>query len=196
MPTATRTTLTSALGLLLLTAHASSAADALSVIEARCLNCHGGSKTKGGLDLRTRDALVKGGDSGPVVVPGDHRASLMYKLVAHAEEPHMPQKGEKLSGAEVEQLAKWIDAGARYERELTSGSAPSTNPALPGGAAAGAAISAASPMVVTEEDRRFWSFRPLVRAEPPHVRDEAWVRNPVDCFVRAAQEAKGLAPAP
>src|SRR5687767_864565 len=51
-------------------------------------------------------------------------------------------------------------------------------------------------MVVTDEDRQFWSFRPLVRVEPPQLKDEAWARTPLDRFVRAAQEAKGRTPAP
>ncbi|MBI3877502.1 MAG: hypothetical protein HY300_16350, partial [Verrucomicrobia bacterium] len=54
--------------------------DALAVLEANCVSCHGGEKTKGGLDLTTRESLMRGGESGPSVVPGKPQSSLLYQL--------------------------------------------------------------------------------------------------------------------
>src|SRR5262245_46011677 len=55
------------------------------LLQRACLECHGGKKTRGGLDLGTREALLRGGDSGPAVVPGDVKKSLLHRLVSHAE---------------------------------------------------------------------------------------------------------------
>src|SRR5688500_7224104 len=66
------------------------------VLVASCLKCHGGEKVRGGLDLATRAGLLHPGDSGAVVVPGDHQKSLLWRLVNHLEDPHMPEKGGKL----------------------------------------------------------------------------------------------------
>jgi mono/diheme cytochrome c family protein len=146
----------------------------------RCVKCHGGDKTRGGLSLLTREALLKGGDDGPVVVPFDARASRLYQLAAHLDKPPMPppDQGPRLTAEQLRHLAAWIDLGAPYDRPLLD----------KGGAK--------KPLVVTEEDRRFWSFRPLARAPLPPVRDTSWGRNAIDRFALAALEARGLAPNP
>ena len=147
------------------------------VLVASCLKCHGGEKVRGGLDLATRGGLLHPGDSGAVVVPGDHRKSRLWRLVSHLEEPHMPEKGAKLSDASIAKIAEWIDAGALYDRPLIE----------KGGALKGKAD-------VTEEDRKFWSYAPLGKHVPPKVKDEAWVRTDADRFVLAKLEEKGIAP--
>ncbi len=88
------------------------------ILENSCVRCHTPEKRKGGLDLTTRETLLKGGDSGPAAVPGRSKESLLYKLVARLDEPYMPKKGEKLPDAAIAALAAWIDAGAKYERPL------------------------------------------------------------------------------
>jgi mono/diheme cytochrome c family protein len=146
----------------------------------RCVKCHGGDKTRGGLNLVTREALLKGGDDGTVLVPFDARASRLYHLAAHLDKPPMPppEQGPRLTAEQVRNLADWIDLGAPYDKPLLE----------KGGAK--------KPLIVTEEDRRFWSFRPLVRAPLPAVQDAAWCRTPIDRFILAALEARGLAPNP
>ena len=77
------------------------------ILETHCLGCHGGGSEKSsGLDLSTRDRLLRGGDRGPDVVPGNANASLLYKLVSHAEKPHMPLGGEKLSKEAVANISQ------------------------------------------------------------------------------------------
>src|SRR5713226_3568719 len=66
------------------------------VFEKSCLPCHGPQTKSAGLDLSTRDGLVRGGAHGAAVVPGDPKASLLYKLVAQEAEPHMPYKSDPL----------------------------------------------------------------------------------------------------
>src|SRR5262245_50660594 len=55
-----------------------------------CLKCHGGEKTRGGLDMASRETLLKGGDNGRVIEPGQGKASKLVRLAAGLDEPHMP----------------------------------------------------------------------------------------------------------
>lgn len=73
-----------------------------------CFKCHGEVKQKGELDLTTLPAMLKGGDSGPAIVPGDPTASLVYKFVQPGAEQHMPPKDYQLSEDEIALLKMWI----------------------------------------------------------------------------------------
>jgi hypothetical protein len=86
----------------------------LPLFEAKCLLCHGETLKQHGLDLRTRDGLLRGGESGPAIVPGAARTSLLYKKV---DSGAMPSGGEKLNAQAVELIREWIDAGALREGE-------------------------------------------------------------------------------
>jgi hypothetical protein len=68
----------------------------LPVLEKQCLMCHQGDSKKGGLDLTSREALLKGGGNGPAILPGNAKESLLYKLIAHEREPVMPYRMDKL----------------------------------------------------------------------------------------------------
>lgn len=148
------------------------------LLKENCVKCHGGGKTRGGLDLTTREALLKGGEDGQVVVPGNARGSLLYRLVAHLDEPHMPSKEPKLPADAIAQIARWIDLGAPYDAPLVD------------------QATKAAGLQVTEDDRRFWSFAPLTRPTPPRVKNSRWVKNDIDRFILARLEEKGLKPAP
>src|SRR5690242_9269798 len=71
------------------------------LLSERCLKCHGGDKVRSGLDLSSREALLKCGDNGVVVVPFKSKESRLGKLVAHLEQPHMPPKEPKLADEQV-----------------------------------------------------------------------------------------------
>ncbi|MFO0952805.1 MAG: DUF1549 domain-containing protein [Isosphaeraceae bacterium] len=143
------------------------------VLVANCLECHGGKSVKGEFDLSDRRPLVSSG-----AIEGGGKASHLYALITHAEEPHMPHKRPKLPAADAEAIAKWIDLGAPYDRPLKEGPL----------------AAAARPEGPTAEDRNYWAFRPLRPAAPPAVRDASWPKTPVDRFILAALEAKGIAP--
>jgi mono/diheme cytochrome c family protein len=81
------------------------------LIQAKCLKCHG-EKLKGDLDLRTPAGILKGGESGAVIVPGKPEQSLLYEKVLKGEMP--PKKEGRLSEAEVERIREWISAGAKF----------------------------------------------------------------------------------
>src|SRR5262245_47837218 len=83
------------------------------ILESRCLRCHGGRATKGGLSLATADALRAGGDSGPAVEPGRPGESLLIEKVT-GDPPEMPKGGKPLSTDEVATLRRWIERGAHW----------------------------------------------------------------------------------
>ncbi|MCC7419262.1 MAG: hypothetical protein IT428_03160 [Planctomycetaceae bacterium] len=85
--------------------------DVLPILEAKCNRCHGGRSRGGQLDLRTLDALMKGGVTGPAIKKGDAKKSLMIELMHYNE---MPPKKEKLrvTKEELDLMRKWIDTGA------------------------------------------------------------------------------------
>lgn len=139
-----------------------------------CLDCHGGKSTKSDFNLATREALM---DSGFV---GDSQAdSYLMELVRHTAEPKMPFKEPKLSDDVVKRIGEWIDLGAPYDSPLTDVDSQPTGP-----------------MVVTDEDRQFWSFEPLSKPHPPRVNNEQWCRTDIDRFILSALEEKGLAANP
>ncbi|MDG3005580.1 PSD1 and planctomycete cytochrome C domain-containing protein [Paludisphaera mucosa] len=137
-----------------------------------CQACHGPEKQKGGLRLDARPALVEGGDTGPAMVPGDPAKSLILAAVRQTGDLKMPPKG-KLPPEKVAALERWIAAGAPW-------------------------TESAAPAVTTRQEAwsRHWAFRPVVDPPVPTPADPAWLRTPVDAFVRARLDAAGLPPSP
>src|SRR5437764_15365099 len=88
--------------------------DIRPILKAHCFDCHGeGEKLKGGLDLRLRRLMLKGGDEGPVIVPGKPGQSLLFKLVHSGE---MPKRDKKLTREQVSLIKQWIATGANTAR--------------------------------------------------------------------------------
>src|SRR5437868_6358674 len=82
------------------------------LLDSRCISCHGPDKVKGGLRLDTRAAAIKGGDTGPALIPGKPSDSLLLQAVTHAKaDLEMPPK-EKLTKADIQVLEHWIRDGA------------------------------------------------------------------------------------
>ncbi len=153
-------------------------AEARAILTANCLKCHGPAKQKGGLRLDSRDAAVSKADSGaPAVVPHKPDASELIRRVTAADaKTRMPPGDTPLTAGQIDTLRKWIDAGAAWPRE---GPAP--------------ANTGKTELVVTDEDRKHWAFRPLGPVALPA--DAKLTRTPVDRFILAALTAKGLTPA-
>jgi len=143
------------------------------VLVAQCYECHAADseKIKGGLALDTRAGIRKGGDSGPAVVPGNVKASLLIAALRHEDGLEMPPKS-KLSDEQIAEFVKWIEAGAIDPRDGDA-----------------AKITSA---IDIEQGRQFWAFqRPAKPALPP-LKNEAWPLTETDRFVRAAQEKNGV----
>ena len=77
-----------------------------------CNNCHAGGQRKGNFVLGTYAELMAGGESGPVIVPGNPDGSQLYRMVTKQEEPFMPRKGDPLTQAQLDTLRQWIQDGA------------------------------------------------------------------------------------
>jgi hypothetical protein len=137
------------------------------ILAGTCVKCHGAAKSSGGLRLDSRDAMLKGGESGPAVVPGDPQNSLMLRAIRHENtELEMPP-GELLPEAVRADLTEWVAAGAKW----------------PQASAAGGSISGL----------RHWAFEPLSDVAPPHD-PTGWATRPVDRFIAAGLRERGLRP--
>jgi hypothetical protein len=86
------------------------------MLQAKCLGCHGdGEELEGALDLRNREAMLRGGKSGPALVPGNSCASLIYQTLLRTDERMMPPRDrDRLSAEEIAALKTWIDDGAPW----------------------------------------------------------------------------------
>jgi len=148
------------------------------ILAEHCYECHSIEKgsSKGGLILDSRDGMLKGGDQGPAVVPGNVAKSLLL-LAVHYGDPEiaMPpkKKGGKIADAKIAALEKWVKMGAP---------APVGN----GNKLTG----------LTEKAKQHWAYLPLKAVTPPEVKNKAWVKGPIDAFILAKLEAAGLVPNP
>ena len=84
--------------------------DIKAIMAKFCFECHGVEKTESGLDLRTVESMLKGGESGPALVPGKPEESLLFKMV-HKEK--MPPDGDMPGAVDIERVRRWIASGAR-----------------------------------------------------------------------------------
>ena len=152
---------------------------AYEVLKNNCFACHGATKTSG-LDLRSREAMLAGGQRGPALSPANLKRSLLFAMASHATEPAMPP-GKKLADADIDTLRQWILAGA--ELNLDSAPAVQEEPKI-------------AERPITLEERNFWAFKKPQNVNPPQVTDAAWNRNPVDSFLRKEMVAWKLKPTP
>src|SRR6266568_2621300 len=98
------------------------------IFEASCIKCHGRGRTKGDLSIETRDTLLKGGESGPAMVPGKSEQSRVIELVAGLDpDSVMPQKGKRLTPEQIGLLRAWIDQGAAWDASISFAKPPPAN---------------------------------------------------------------------
>ncbi|MGH7172104.1 MAG: PSD1 and planctomycete cytochrome C domain-containing protein [Gemmataceae bacterium] len=143
-----------------------------------CFKCHADKKQRGSLRVDSRAALMTGGDLGPTFVPGKPEESLLIKAVRHEDELKMPPK-KKLAKEQIADLTKWVRMGAPWPG---SDAAPS----IPG----------KRPFQISERDRAHWAFQAIKRPPIPAVKNQQWVRNPIDAFILAKLEARAFSPNP
>jgi hypothetical protein len=143
-----------------------------------CFQCHGGEKVESELDLTDRAGLMKGGVAGPSVVPGDAKKSVLFRMVSHTRKAYMPYEADKLPEATIKEIGEWIELGAAYDKPLLEKKDDWQT------------------RKIAREARDHWSFQPLQRVPLPPVKQEAWIASPVDRFILAKLEAKGVAPNP
>jgi hypothetical protein len=142
----------------------------------RCYECHSAQaeKLKGGLFLDTKEGVLKGGDSGPAIVPGNPDKSLLIKAVRYtSDDLQMPPKNKRLPDEQIADLEEWVKMGApdpRTGQEAVRGDARSS--------------------------KDHWAFQPIKPVSLPTVRNTRWIQSPVDAFILAKLEEKGLTPNP
>jgi hypothetical protein len=142
--------------------------DIKPLLAKNCYECHGAQKQRADLRLDTATGALKGGRSGPAIVPGRSNQSKLIKAVTGADDTKlMPPREPRLTAKQIDLLKAWIDQGAK----------------APTNEVAGATL-------------KHWAFQTPVRPAEPAVKNNAWVRNPIDRFILARLEKEGLVPAP
>ena len=134
------------------------------VLVGTCFRCHGDTKTSGELRIDSREMLLKGGESGPAIVPGDPEASLLIRAIGRqADVSAMPPEMEKaLQPDQVADFVAWITAGANWPEKSAK-----------------------------FETANHWAFEPIRDVAPPVVRETDWLKTSMDAFIAAKQEANG-----
>ncbi len=152
--------------------------DMIPIMLRHCTSCHGRHRQEGGLDLRTKAAMLHGGKSGAAIVPGKPAESLLLKKINAGEMPPATRLVEAcvkpIEKTETEILTRWIAAGAP-EVMVEADVATRTLDAL-----------------VSEKDREFWAFQSPRAVTVPTVRNPTRLRNPIDNFILQKLEEKGL----
>src|ERR1041385_8909963 len=80
------------------------------ILSDHCTKCHAGVKQKAGIDLRTPQTILQGGDDGPIVVPGDAKNSKLFKALQSKSDPHMPPlESKQLDDEQIAMIERWIE---------------------------------------------------------------------------------------
>lgn len=140
------------------------------ILDEHCLKCHGNAKQWAGLRLDSREAILKGGDSGPAAVAGEPDASLLIRAVRHEDENLKMPQDNKLTDQQVEILSSWVKSGLPFPMASTAAK--------------------------RNRDPNHWAFNPPTEVVIPTVQDSAWPQSDLDRFILSRLEASGLAPAP
>ena len=145
------------------------------VLADHCYKCHSSlaEKVKGGLLLDTREALLKGGETGKAIVPGDPEASLLIRAVRYTDPDLQMPKDKKLSDDQIADLTAWVKMGAPDPR-----------------------TASADQKKWTDNRTNHWAWQPVKRVAVPEVNNPAWCQTPVDNFILAKLDDNGLKPSP
>jgi len=142
------------------------------VLAEKCYSCHGPKLQQAGLRVDSRAALLRGTDAGqPSLVPGDPEKSSLVTAIRHTGAVKMPPQG-KLPDKDIQALTEWVKMGAPW----------------PGG---GAVVSTES---AADRAKKHWAFQPVRKPAVPAVKNKTWIKSPVDAFILAKLEKKGIAP--
>jgi hypothetical protein len=133
-----------------------------------CFKCHGPEKQKGSLRLDSRQAMLKGNDSGPVIVPGHPEKSMLFEVLTHQGDVKMPPAGP-LPKAIVANLQAWVKMGAPWTADKVAAKTPG------------------------EAWKKHWAFQPVAKPALPALKNAGRVQTPVDAFILAELEKHGLA---
>ncbi|MEX1228759.1 MAG: PSD1 and planctomycete cytochrome C domain-containing protein [Planctomycetaceae bacterium] len=149
------------------------------ILVERCHECHGDKEPKGELRLTSRENVLKGGESGIAVIPGDIDKSELIRAIRYdGDSFQMPPKG-KLPDEEISILTEWVRRSLPWTKSD-----------------ARAATSAGQSQIISLEDRaQQWPFTPLHQNAPPTPNDAAWGNNVIDSYILSTLEQADLQPA-
>lgn len=152
------------------------------VLVEQCYKCHNSTtQTDGSLALDYRGGLLEGGDGGLVIVPGKPAQSRLLPILRHEVDGlKMPKRGGKLDARVIADFEKWIAMGAPDPRDK-----PPTAQELERATSWGATL---------EKRKQWWSFQPIRNPALPPVHGNHWSDHPLDRFIQAKLEEKGLEP--
>ena len=141
----------------------------LPIFQAKCFNCHGEKKQRGGLDMRTKAAILKGGENGTALKSMSLKDSILWEKIRTDE---MPEGDKKLTPVEKDIIRRWIEAGAPGDDKAVAPRGPD--------------------LTITDEDRKFWAFQTPVRPKVPALK----ATNPIDAFILATLQKKQMTLSP
>ena len=152
--------------------------DVIPVLLRHCTTCHGLRRQGNDLDLRSRASMIRGGKSGPALIPGKPDQSLMVQMIHSGKMPPKKRLFEvgvtPVSDSDLKKLRQWILQGAPEEDIQPDVAGTEPDP------------------LVSDRDRQFWAFQPPRQVSPPPVKHGEQVANPIDAFVLQRLEARGL----
>jgi len=140
------------------------------LLAEQCFKCHGANKQWGSLRLDSRETLMRGGDSGPAIVPGKPADSLLVKVIRHEIDGLQMPKDSKLSDRQIQDLVRWVEMGAAFPDS--------------------------TPVNTRTRNPDHWAFQPMTHPDVPAVKKSDWPRSDLDRFILARIEAARLSPAP
>jgi mono/diheme cytochrome c family protein len=148
------------------------------IFAERCVSCHGADDPEAELDLRSLESLLRGSKSGPVIVEGFSEKSILIRNVSGRTMPP-PDSEKPLTAGEIRTITRWIDKGRFADFvDVTPRRAQTTD--------------SSETSAVSDEDRQFWAFQKPVANVLPKVNATYRIRTPIDRFVLAKLEFRGL----
>ncbi len=159
----------------------------LPILNEHCFKCHGAEgKSKGGLDLTSRDAILAGGDSGATVDLESPEESYLLAMVSYKDSDHeMPPEKGKLSPASIEALTQWVNNGLPFDQEAVKHALEEIQ-----------SHSQFYDNSINENTRNWWAFRPIEAPQVPEVDSSHWNKNPIDAFIFDRLKKNNLTPNP
>ena len=149
------------------------------LLAAKCQACHNAQLKSGNIDLSGAEGFVRARDEAALVSADDPDSSRLLAIVGYAARVKMPPGG-KLAAGEIGVLRNWVRQGAPW----------------PGAERREAMIPAGEEGSFTAAQKSYWAFQPVRDPNLPAVANEDWAESPIDRFVLAKLEEKGLQPAP
>src|SRR5262249_50962015 len=150
------------------------------VLVQNCFRCHSSkaTKLKGKLRLDSRESALKGGETGPAIVPGHPGKSRLVEGIRYKNVDFQMPPDRKLSDAVIADLTAWIKMGAPWPKEDTKASEDKYA------------------FDLAKRKKEHWAWQPIKPSSPPAVKNSKWPLSAADRFILARLEEKGLQPAP